>query len=164
MLVRFHPRSPFDPLFHARIFCPVRLFHVAAAYLPKKILVSQHRTIHLLMSACAKGSATGGMSHYLNHAGFLAAMHHDCVKELLLRGGTHSSPVFDDWRRVVPVRRRVALHIPPARIALDVMDLSAKIRSTPGLQDARLPIKFASASLASVLVGVSSIPETWIHE
>ena len=153
-----------DPPIHFRTLRPVRLFHVSAAHLPTKLLVSQHRTIHLLLAACAKGSGTGGLAHYLNHAGFLAAMHHDCVRELRMRGGSHASPILDDWKRVYPVRRKISLSIPPARLAVDVMDLDAKIRSRSGLLDARLPLKCAPSSLSLLFSSIREIPEAWLHE
>lgn len=142
----------------------MRLLHIAAAHLPTKLLVAQHRTIHLMLTACAKGSAKGGMAHYLNHAGFLAALHHDCVRELRIRGGSHASPIRDLWLKTVPVRRGIRIHITPSRTALDIADLTAKVRTVPGMQDARVPLKTAIGSLERLLVTLSTIPDDWLTE
>ena len=117
-----------------------------------------------MLSACAKGSAKGGMAHYLNHAGFLVALHHDCVRELLIRGGTHSSPVRDLWDATARVRRGIRLHIPPSRTALDIADLTVKVRTVPGMQNARVPLKTSIGSLERLLVSLTTIPEAWTDE
>lgn len=132
----------------------MRLFHVAACHLPTKMLLAQHRTLHLIMSACAKGSGKGGVACYLNSAGFVALMHYDCVRELAVRGMKHNSPMEEEYRSVKPIRRGTQIHIPTSRIALDVSDLRRRIQSRTDMQDARVPLATAENSLHRVVTGV----------
>lgn len=137
----------------------MRILHVPAACLPTALLVQQHRTIHLLMEHCAKGDP---ITAYSNHAGFLVLMHHDCVRELKLRGGRHASPVADLYWKVPPRRRRVDRSIPPDRTALDIKTLAEKI-SERGCEGLTLALSRASYEFRR-MTSITAIEPEWLTE